>query len=142
MKKMTNTNAKTATDAKPATNAKRVTRWMKFKANRELLKEKAEAKLGYDLTYAEYRSWCDDNGYSWRTGTRAVWSAEKRVSLSNRMTNWWKNRSSTSQNAMPIIVAKKEISPAKPIAVVKKENAKAVEDINAKIDEILANTGF
>ena len=136
MKKMTMTqNAKPATTT---TRAKRETRWMKFKANRELLKEKVEAKMGYDLTYAEYRAWCETNGYSWRTGTRAVWSVEKRASLSNSMANWWKNRSS-GQGATPIVVAKKEIVPEKPIAVAK---AKDEEDINAKIDSLLANMDF
>ena len=134
---MKNTNAKPAT---PTTHAKRETRWMKFKTNREILKEKVEAKMGYDLTYAEYRAWCDTNGYSWRTGTRAVWSVEKRASLSNSMANWWKNRSSsTGQVEMPITVAKKEIAPVKPIAVAK---AKDEEDINAKVESLLANIDF
>lgn len=110
-----------------------------FKANRELLKEKVEAKLGYDLTLGEYREWCDTNGYSWRTGMRAVWSVAKRVSLSNRMANWWKNRSTTGQGATPIAVAKKEIAPVKPIAVAK---AKDEKDINAMVESLLANMDF
>lgn len=139
MKTMTmNPNAKPET---PVMHTKRVTRWMTFKANRELLKEKVETKLGYDLTYAEYRAWCEDNGYSWRTGTRAVWSVEKRVSLSNSMVNWWKTRA-TGNGATPITVAEKETAPEKPITVEKVEKAKGEEDINAKIQSLLANMDF
>lgn len=115
-----------------------------FKTSREALKEKVEASLGYDLTLGEYRDWCEDNGYSWRTGMRAVWSKAQRDNLSSSLASWWKVRhGAIVANAKP---KAKDNPTVKPVAAKATSIAKAnkalgkmsAEEINAVIDKLLA----